>query len=343
MKRGPTSLTSWTRTIKKSLDQSGYDGLALMRQADMDPALLNDPDARYTLQQTNTLWALAITATSDPAFGLRVASAVTTTTFHALGYMLAASSSLSEMFERIIRYFRFVIDSTELELRLEDDEYHFLIHIPARGPQPAIEEVDAFISVFVRTCRAMAGTSYNPLRIELIREAPGDASAFHRVLRVPLHFGGRSNRIVFDRASFERPLEGGNPALAMHNDAIVLRYLSRFAPQNIIAKVKAAVIEQLPKGEPSQSRIAASLNMSLRALQRKMAEEGSRYQDVLDSTRRELAISYVLSGVQRITDIAYYLGFSDTSSFTRAFRRWTGVPPSQYRESGAVVLRNQKV
>jgi len=210
-----------------------------------------------------------------------------------------------------VRYFRVVTDAVDLDFRASGAEYHFRILPPESGPQPAHEAVDAFISVYVRTCRALTDRSFAPLRILLRRPAPPDPAGFERTLRAPLRFAAAENLLVLDRAALERPLEGANPELARHNDEIVLRYLARFDRDNILARVKAALVECLPHGEPSQDAIAAALHLSSRSLQ--------------------LALSYLKDNRYSVSEITYVLGFSDLSSFTRAFRRWTGQPPSAWR------------
>lgn len=99
-----TVLTSWSRAVRRALDLKGCDTAAMLAAAGLDIAALDDPNARYPLAGTTRLWRLATKATGDPCFGLAVASAVTQTTFHALGYSLTASATLHEAFERILRY-----------------------------------------------------------------------------------------------------------------------------------------------------------------------------------------------------------------------------------------------
>lgn len=329
-----TALASWARAIRRALDAAGCDSTALFREAGLDERLLDDPTARYPVDRTTRLWRLAVAATGDAAFGLKVASAVTQTTFHALGYTLVASATLQEAFERVVRYFRIVTDAGELQLQRQGREYHFEMYPPA-GLQPADEATDAFVSVFVRMCRALAGRDFAPLRIELRRASPPDRAAFERILRAPLVFGAPATRIVFAAEDFERPLEGSNPELARHNDAIVLKHLARLDQGDLRARVAAALIERLPHGEPSQQEIGAALHLSTRSLQRRLAADGVSYQDVLEDTRRTLATSYLADPEYSVSEVTYLLGFSDTSSFSRAFRRWTGQSPSAFRDRGS--------
>ena len=326
-----TTLSSWVRAICRAVEDAGCDSTTLLQQAGMDPRLLDAPDPRYPLAQPTRRWGLAREATGDEAIGLRVASAVRQSTFHALGHSLPASATLREAFERIERYFRIVTSAGELEFARRGGEYHLLIHTPSAEPRPAPEAIDAFISVYVRMCRAFAGRQLSPLRITLQRTAPRDPAVFEAVLRAPISFGADSNRLVFDRATMERPLEDANPELALQHEAIAQRYLARFDTSNIVTRVEATLVDQLPHGEPSQKSVAEALHLSARSLQRRLSEAGSSYTEVRDNARRELALRYLREGRHSISEITYLLGFSDTSSFARACRRWTGKAPSALR------------
>lgn len=325
-----TTLASWIIGIRKVLDAAGHDSADLFRRAGLD-AKVDDPEARYPSEKTRLLWQLATEATGDSCFGLKVASEATPTSFHALGYAITASATLKDAFERIIRYYRIVTDAGDIELQHRGEEYHLVIRLPDNGPQPANEAIDALISIFVRMCRSRAGRSFTPLRIDLRRPVPADIEGFQRILRAPLHFNTSDNRLVLGRADVERRLEGAHPELARHNDEVAVRYLARLDRSNIVVRVHAALIDQLPQGEPSAERIAQMLHLSERSLQRKLAESGTTYREVLDNTRRELALAYLDGKPHKLSEVTFLLGFADTRSFSRAFRRWTGQSPSEYR------------
>jgi AraC-like DNA-binding protein len=169
------------------------------------------------------------------------------------------------------------------------------------------------------------------LRIEFRRAPPAQIEDFQKLLRAPLQFGTARTRLVFDADAIERPLEGGNPELARHHDAIALQYLSRIERDNIQARVREVLTRRLSHGEPSQEDVAELLNMSARTLQRKLGDGGTTYKEILDETRRVLALAYLSAPRHTVSDVTYMLGFSAGSSFTRAFRRWTGQSPSNWR------------
>lgn len=326
-----TTLTSWARVIRRALDEAGRDSAALFAKAGLDLSVLADPDARYLVKDTNRLWALAVAATGDEAFGLTVSRFVTPTTFHALGYSLQASSTLNEAFERCVRYFRVVSDAVSLSFETVGEECRFTMAVLPQQVRPADESLDAFASVFARLCRALYGRQLSPIRVSLQRRAPLMPAPFEKVFRAPVEFDAGITQLVYPRASFEAPLSGANPELARQNDGVAARYLSRLKLGDAAASVRAALVEMLPRGEPSQAKVAQALHMSERNLQRKLAEAGTTYKDILNETRKELALSYLADKSYTLSEVTYLLGFAEASSFTRAFRRWTGYSPSDYR------------
>lgn len=333
MLHSATSLTSWAKAIKSAVEAAGIDCAPLFEQADLDESALNDPNARYPLENTTQLWGLAVAATKDPSLGLSVARHTNQTTFHALGFSMLASATLKDCFETLVRYFRIVTDAAELEFGPADNGYKFIIRAREIEPQPAHEASDAMMAVIMRMCRMLAGREFRVQQVVFRRPALADSTIFEKVFKAPLRFAADETAIYFDAESMERPLPAANAELARHNNEILVRYLARLETSNIASRVHTALVEQLPHGEPSQEKIAHSLNMSLRNLQRKLSEEQSSYKEILNQTRKDLAKSYMADSSYSISEIAYLLGFADTSSFTRAFKRWTGKAPSDFRAS----------
>lgn len=328
----PTSLASWTRALRKQLDALGLDSDALCQQAGLDPQLMDDPNARYPLSATTRLWELAVQASGDPAIGLRVSRFVSPTTFHALGYALVASSNLREVFERIVRYHPVVSDALELHLSRGEDRYRFTLKIPGSNPPPAPEAIDAFAAIYVRTCRNRLGREYAPLAVYLRRPEPADPQPWHKVFRSPVHFAASEDRLEFALEDFDSHLDDANPELAEHNETVLKRTLAQLKPLTWERKVRNAIEEQLPEGEPSAELIAQALHLSLRSLQRHLADEGCRFDTLLNESRENLALLHLRDPQCSLSEISYLLGFADASSFSRAFKRWTGITPGQFRD-----------
>ncbi|MEA3105720.1 MAG: hypothetical protein QOI88_325 [Gammaproteobacteria bacterium] len=323
---------TWVKAIGRGLDAAGCNGPALIAEAGFNFHDLDGPNARCSVAKTAQLWRIAVAATGDPAFGIKVASHLKHTSFHALGYGLSASSTLKEAFERVRRYCHVVSDAVDYQFFKCGPDYQFVIE-PV--PDVPFESVDALVGAYLRMCRSFIGRDHSPLLIELRRPRPDVVDDFHRLLRAPLQFGAEYNRLTFDAASIERPLDGANPELARHNDAIANQYLARADRHNIEARVRKVLAQRLQGNEPSQEDVAELLNVSARTLQRRLGDGGTTFKEILDETRRALALAYLSEPHHSVSDVTYLLGFSCASSFTRAFRRWTGRSPSDWRVGSA--------
>lgn len=328
-----STLASWTRALRRQLDSLGLDSAALCREAGLDPALMDDSNARYPLHATTRLWQLAVAASGDPSLGLSTSRYVAPTTFHAMGLAVMASGSLREVFERIVRYHQVVSDALVLELREAGNACELHLRLPPDGPEPAPEAIDAFAAIYVRTCRNRLGRDYAPLSVHLRRPAPADPQPWQEVFRAPVHFAAAENMLRFASVDLDQPLDDGNPELAAHNEAVLQKRLEALQPDTVARRLRRALEQSLPNGEPSAEALAHGLNLSLRSLQRHLSDEGCSYEQVLADTRRDLALSHLREADCSISEVAYLLGFADSSSFSRAFKRWTGQSPSQYRDS----------
>jgi AraC-like DNA-binding protein len=326
-----TTLGSWVKVICRAFDAAGGDSAARLAQVGVDIKLLDGPMMRCPLSLSFYMWKGALELTGDPAFGVKAASYVKNTSFHALSYGISASATLKEAFERSQRYCRLVSDAVDYEFSRRGNEYRFVIEPTTTVPD---ESVDCLIGAYLRMCRSLVGREYSPLRIDLRRPRPSTIDDFQEILRAPLRFDAPQTLLVFDAQSIEHPLGDGNPELALHNDTIALQYLSQIERQNIQARVRDVLMQRLPSGEPSQGDIAETLSMSVRTLQRKLGDCGISYLEILDETRYEMARAYLSSRRYSINDVTHLLGFSAESCFTRAFRRWTGQSPSGWRAHG---------
>ncbi|WP_453822699.1 helix-turn-helix transcriptional regulator [Tepidimonas fonticaldi] len=114
-----------------------------------------------------------------------------------------------------------------------------------------------------------------------------------------------------------------------------MEYLAKFEGARVSEKVRAELISRLAAGEPSRADVASALHMSEKTLQRRLKGEETSYQEILDETRRELARQYLREGRMSVCEVTFRLGFSDQSSFTRAFKRWTGLAPGEFRHRTA--------
>ena len=323
-------LGTWALTVVRALEARGFAGRALAVRAGIEPATLEDPNARHPLAATTELWRLAVEVTGDPCFGLWASRFVTQTTFHALGFAVFASSTLQDAFERFVRYRRLISDVAEVELRHAGAYEHFCLVLPTGQGRPADEAIDAIFALVTRTARMLSSGKVSPVAVRLERPEPLPSEPFRKVFRVPVQFAQGENVLEYAGADFGERLPAANTELARHNDEVVARYLDWIERARVSCRLRGWLIDRLSSGEPSEEMAARALGFSTRNLQRRLHEEGTTYRNALNRTRLWMARDYLGEGRASITEIALLLGFTDTGSFSRAFRRWTGLSPRAY-------------
>ena len=152
-------------------------------------------------------------------------------------------------------------------------------------------------------------------------------------MRAPIEFNAPTGTFYFSKESLLEPLPHGTPEIAKATDKIAEQYIEALDPHKVASQVRRLLIALLPSGNADQEIVSKRLNRSASTLQRQLADEGVTYREVLESTRRSLAEDYLTDGKHSQAQIAYMLGFSDQSNFSRAFKRWTDQSPKQYQDS----------
>ena len=328
-----SSIGSSVILVDKALRTYGIDPGPLFHRAGIDYAEVSLPYARIPSARLYKLYRLSVDATGDPCFGLTVAEQVQPANLHGLGFSWLASDSLLDALERLLRFSKLINNVARFRLERTQQTIALAAYNLDKLPDCPDSVVDTIMAMFLRMCRITAGSDINPVRVDLMHSRPACDNKFNKVFCTPIEFNAADNRLCFDRMSLEARLPSGNPELARINDQSVVDYLARFDRDDTSMRVRTRIVEQLPAGTPCQNGIAGELNISLRSMQRKLKDEGTSFNKLLDGTRRELAMYYVRETHRSLGEISYLLGFSEPSSFTRAFRRWTGVTPQEFRDN----------
>ena len=333
MTRPTSTLTGFGIAIGRAIDSYRCDSRSLFKKASLDLDALKNPNARYPDADVGKLIALAVKQTKDPGFGVGVARFVTPTTLHALGFSLLASENLHAALLRLVRYYRIVNEGVTIAVNTKKNDCELRIEVADQDSLPA-EFTDAVLAIMVNVCRWLRGEDFSPERTLLKRSAPGQAIRFEEHFRSPIKYAADHNALVLDKPLLEIELPTSNPELAYQNDKIVADYLARFDSSRLSERVRTIFIERLVTGKFSEEQIAEQLNLSLRSLQRRLRDEQTSYQQLLDETRLDLALQYINRTSLTVAQIAPLLGFSDSSNFNRAFKRWLSISPSKYRALG---------
>ena len=326
-----TNLASSARFLWRILERRGCDADAAFRAAGLNPALLTDSRARYPGAQIAAVWQYADALLADPCFGLDAADAWRPSDYHAVGYAMLASRSIRRAIERLVRYFRIINDVAGFTVAVTPQSLTVTFVPPASGPPLPATLEQARWALILGVCRSIHDGPLDPVEVRLQQPAPSCAARIEAFFHCPMRFAAPAGSMTFDREAAEKPLVTANRELAAANDRIAVDYLARLQRDDLLSRVKVAVLDHLPSGAPSDEDVAKALHLSTRTLQRKLRDQGTTFSDTVGAVRRELAEAYVRDRTLTLTEIGYLLGFGDTSSFSRAFKRWTGAAPSSYR------------
>lgn len=325
----PSVIAGYTAPIARALESRGLASAPILARAGIATADRNDPLERLTSAQVTRLFEVCVEATGDPYFGLSVARYIHASNIHALGYALMASRTLWEFCLRLERYFAIV--SQSVVLRAERAQDGVILQFDRRT-QLCGETEDAFLAFMFRFMRLLLGKPLVPVRVDLMRECPPQGPGpYGDAFGVAPNFGSAQVMIVFDAGIMDEQLGGSCPDLAQFNDRIANECLAKLARSDIVARTRTAIVEQLSGGNCTRGQVAKELGISQSVLQQRLGERGTGFHELMDEMRLELALGYLRQPGLSITEIAFLLGFTDASNFSRAFKRWTGKAPSSTR------------
>jgi len=327
------------KAVGKIIDAAAEAGVKpehLYQAVNLDPALLADPDNRIPFAQLVTLYEQAARLTGDDAFGLHVGERATPKMFDVLGYVVMNSPNFGEAIQRLIRYYRIWCDGAEYRLKIDGAmaQIEYKYQMSECSVEERRQDCECTFSIFVNSGCFATGVAWTPREVSFQHAQPQNTAEHQRIFRAPVSFDMPVNELVFDRSILDLPLMKADPDLCAVLDRHAEELLARFPRRGgLTDRVRELLSELLQGGDPELETIARQLGMSARSLQRRLKDEGASHTGLLDEMRRDLSKQYLQEPQIAICEVAYLLGFSEPSAFNRAFRRWTGISPKEYRRA----------
>ena len=317
----------------------GRRGLAtdtVCQAAQIDPAWVDDPNSRVPARAMERLWATAERLTGDADLGLHSAETYNPGALSIVGYVILSCRTAEDALERLARYAPLLNDG--LHVRVEHEPGTTTCRFGAaagvdsflrRAPRQAVETLAAGI---VLTLGRLATRPPAPVAVTFQHSAPASVAEHLRLLGPGVRFDQPENTVVYPTSALMAGMLSADPALLEVFEADARRRLDQLKSHGAVSVRVQLIVGARLKGEvPSLAAIASELAMSERSIQRSLSEESTSYREIVDEVRKGLALSHLSRPGATAADVAFLLGFSEPSAFTRAFRRWTGGPPSQFR------------
>ena len=333
-----SAFTIQAKSVEKIIKFAADKGVRpedLYSAVHLDSSLLQDPDNRIPFAQLVELYEKAAELTHDKDFGLHLGETVDLRLFDVVGYSALNSGTLGEAFARVARYHSIWTDGAVFKVETSNDTSAIIYRYVDESINAHRQDSEMTFAAVVSLCRIAVDENWTSTAVEFQHPKPRDTSEHARLFRCPISFDAPVNKISFASCSLSLPIEKADAGLVRMLDRHAQELLAKYPPRDtVIDNARTVITRELNGGNPSLEQVAAQLGLSERTLQRKLQELGTSHNDLVEQIRRDLAMRYLKEPDMAICEVAYLTGFSEPSSFHRAFKRWTGVTPGEFREEG---------
>ncbi|MCJ1885933.1 AraC family transcriptional regulator [Pseudomonas sp. LA21] len=284
-------------------------------------------EARIPLAVQDRIWESLCAASDDPLVGLRLGSALQVGHLDMVGALLMSCEHFGEALEALLEYYPIIAEGSEFQLERDAGRVR-LVYRPSYTVRRE-ERVEAALASLVHLTRWITGERVTPAYLTLSHPARAEPARYDQILGCPIGFADAENALCFALADLDVPLIQANAVMREHLRALADAQLQRLGAQSL-----AAQVQQLLRQQPrwGKERVAEQLALSGRHLNRKLADEGTSFKLLREQVLHGMA-EQLLRESPRLAEVAEKLGFSDESAFAKAFRRWSGMTPGQFRQA----------
>jgi AraC-like DNA-binding protein len=330
-----TTETGRVRAIDLLVHQGELLGLPrsrLLGVADLEEAQLADPDGRVPVTKYWDLWRFIANEVPDPDLGLQLGEGFEVLDAGVVGYSMLHSVTLGGALERLARYAKIFTQRADISLEPVGNQWRLTQHRPPLY-RSLRQVADSRMAAIVSVCRQITRREVAPTLVHLPYARPPDVRAHRKFFQADLRFDEPTWSMRFRASDMQLPLEAADETLAGYLDEVAALRLEELPrDETFTERVRRVAWSHLGEGQPTVARVAAELAVSGRTLQRRLREEGHSFAEVVETLRREKAEALLQDKNLAIYEVGYLLGYSDATAFYRAFRRWYGKSPREYRQ-----------
>ncbi len=303
----------------------------------LDEAILHQPDAKIPLSQYNALLEVAAEH-CDPSLGLRMGlrrlgAPANTSLMGGVGHIARSAPDVRTMLACASRFLVVHAQACELDWRLNAGRLDISYQVTDPSVQHRRQDAEFALGALYALLREVTGERFAPLRVDFAHGQPTDISLHRSAFECPLRFDQAGNVMVWPAEILDQPLVTADPRLFQALlPGLEAERLRRLADTELTTRIGLVIEANVSSGQIGIDQVARHLCMSKRTLQRRLQELGVEFAELVEEIRQALAIDLVRQSSHSLTAIAQRLGYNEASSFTRAFRRWVGVTPREFRQ-----------
>jgi AraC-like DNA-binding protein len=303
----------------------------LLANVGLSSSLLQVPQARVSAKHYSALWRAIAAALDDEFFGqdsrrMKVGS------FAMLCHAVLSCKTLGQALDRSLRFYALILDDICGSAERDAKEARIVLHEHAAGVPQRVFAHELLLMLLYGVSCWLVGRRIPILRTEFSYAEPAHSAEYRLMYCADLRFNRPHTLLAFEASYLDLPVvqneRSAKEFLRSAPESILLKYKNG---SSLTARVRRRLRQFLPGTVPDFEELAQEMSMTPATLRRRLHEEGESYQSIKDQLRRDLAISYLSHSRRSVMDIAVELGFTERSAFHRAFRKWTGASPGEFR------------
>ncbi|RKJ96512.1 AraC family transcriptional regulator [Alicycliphilus denitrificans] len=321
---------SWVNTVLAAAERAGVPRERLLAQAGIAPAEL--AHERWPIDHITRLWRAAAHCTQDAGFGLKAGAMVGPGSFNVVSYLLQSAPSLRAAIGVVQQYQRLISDGGRFQV-IAGAQAGWVVYHPRQGALAfSPHQIEAVLAAVVAFSRWVTGRAVRPLQVQFSQPRVGPLAGYREAFGCPVAFEQAFSGVLLDNALLDAPLPQADAQLARLHHQYAAQRLAVLSQGGALAQELRAWIAAALQGRvPTRAEAARALGLSERTLARRMRAQRLSFSALLDSVRREAALQAVAESGRPLAEIGQALGYAEPSVFWRAFRRWTGCTPAQWR------------
>ena len=336
-----STLIGWMIPFSRAMEAQNIDIPKALEACQISQDIMNDQESRLAAEKFSLLIEYCNKQKAEHNFSILIAEQFHPGMFHALGYAMMSSNTLQEALDRIAHYKRVVSNTCTLVNQDVNGRLVFEMNVftydGTNRPVLSLITVETFLSTITSFARELITSDFSPEKVCFAYPAPDyDTTYLNNFFNCEIEFNSDTTALIFNLEKSQEKLLCGNPLITHSHEKMLDEFMARLDKNDLSHVIKNKIFEVLPLGAPSQTEIAEYLGMSLRNLQRKLHDQGTSYKEILENTRKKLAMDYIVQKHLSLSEIGYLVGFSSVGNFNRAFKRWTNQTPGDYRQNSKI-------
>lgn len=318
------------------LGRHGVEPATLLAHVQLEPTVLAQREQRIAASAYLELLGQGLRLSGDEHLGLHLGESIRPGNYGVLGYLVMSCATLGDALHRQARYAVLVGSLGRVELVDEPPRAGLEPQVAHRWepllPQWQRHTCEETLAAWTTFGRWVSGLDSAPTEVRFRHAAPADVTEHQRIFRCPLLFDQADNALVYPKRLLDTPLGQADAQMRLMLDAYAEQQLAQIQQgQTVLERARQQLSRQLTDQSVDLERLAQALAMSPRTLQRRLREAGLSFSQLVDETRQQRVLHYLRDPALELADIAFLVGFSEAGSLARAFKRWTGQSPGDFR------------